>query len=325
MRGTACPGAGTSGSAAEAPPQGPLQASLRLSVIIPTRDRPLLLRQAVASALTALPFGQGEVIVIDDHSKRPATNVLADMAVPQLRTALNMKLPGPAGARNSGVSMAGGNVVMFLDDDDLLVPGYADWAMKFTAANPTFQFGFSCIHRFTDGQAPDLTQIYRSARGTRIRDLPFRRQITGLGCGFWIKRTLFQSLGGLSESIAVNEDTDFLIRLLSCGAEGWRADAPGVYVRRHRSGSSNGVLGSLTNRANAEARADYFKMILDRNADWLSNQRGARKHMVRRLLKMQAKAGLVSQGRGTLNSKAASGLRLGPYFWGNVLFYRMLR
>jgi len=77
----------------------------RISVVIPTRDRPELLKRCLA-ALEAqtLPV---EVIVVEDSEGR-----------------------GPAWARNEGVRRAQGEVICFTDDDCAPVPG---WAKTLTA------------------------------------------------------------------------------------------------------------------------------------------------------------------------------------------------
>lgn len=95
----------------------------RFSVIIPTRDRPTLLRDAILSAL-----GQStadlEVIVVDDGSS--CTPILPDD--PRVRlTRLHAK-QGASAARNRGIDVARGQYLCFLDDDDILTPERLDIA-----------------------------------------------------------------------------------------------------------------------------------------------------------------------------------------------------
>lgn len=73
----------------------------RVSVVVPTRDRPQLLRRCLA-ALEAqtLPV---EVVVVEDHEGR-----------------------GPAWARNEGVRRASGEVICFTDDDCAPAAGWAE-------------------------------------------------------------------------------------------------------------------------------------------------------------------------------------------------------
>jgi GT2 family glycosyltransferase len=73
----------------------------RISVVVPTRDRPELLRRCLA-ALEGQTLSV-EVVVVEDVEGR-----------------------GPAWARNEGVRRAGGEVVCFTDDDCAPAPGWAE-------------------------------------------------------------------------------------------------------------------------------------------------------------------------------------------------------
>lgn len=91
-----------------------------LTIVIPTRDRPVLLAQAVETALTQDLGGVG-VVVVDDASTEPVSLP----AHPRLRVIRsNDRLRG-AGARNLGTEHVRSRWVSYLDDDDLLLPHFA--------------------------------------------------------------------------------------------------------------------------------------------------------------------------------------------------------
>lgn len=96
-----------------------------LSIVIPTRDRPMGVRRAVESAL-----GQSrhdlEVIVVDDGSEERVSLPAHD----RLRCVRHAASAGPAGARNAGLRAARGRWIAFLDDDDRLL---ADMAADMSA------------------------------------------------------------------------------------------------------------------------------------------------------------------------------------------------
>jgi glycosyltransferase involved in cell wall biosynthesis len=92
-----------------------------VSVVVPTRNRPRFLRQAVASVLSQVDVDV-EVIVIDDASDSPAAREALRFTDTRVRVDVR-RHPGGAGrARNQGLARARGNWVAFLDDDDLLAP-----------------------------------------------------------------------------------------------------------------------------------------------------------------------------------------------------------
>jgi glycosyltransferase involved in cell wall biosynthesis len=92
-----------------------------VSVVVPTRDRPELLRRAVAAILGQTYPGPVQCVVVFDQSDPDLP--LADPG-PQRRLDLirNQRTAGLAGARNSGVMHADGELVAFCDDDDEWLP-----------------------------------------------------------------------------------------------------------------------------------------------------------------------------------------------------------
>lgn len=94
-----------------------------VSVVIATRDRPELLRRALAAALAQEHPGTIEVVVVFDRSE-PEPVAPDDLpADRQVRVIRNVRSPGLAGARNSGIDAATGELVAFCDDDDVWQPG----------------------------------------------------------------------------------------------------------------------------------------------------------------------------------------------------------
>jgi len=92
----------------------------RVTGIITTYDRPTFLADAIESAL-AQTHGLAELIVVDDCSPSDIAAIVGAFGerVHYLRLARNR---GPSAARNAGVAAARGEVVAFLDDDDLWLP-----------------------------------------------------------------------------------------------------------------------------------------------------------------------------------------------------------
>jgi glycosyltransferase involved in cell wall biosynthesis len=89
----------------------------RVSVIVPTRDRPRWVARAVGSAL-AQTTPPAEVVVVDDGSREPPR--LPDD--PRVRLVRRDTPGGVSAARNAGIRAARGELVTFLDDDDRLRP-----------------------------------------------------------------------------------------------------------------------------------------------------------------------------------------------------------
>ncbi|MFL6336734.1 MAG: glycosyltransferase family 2 protein [Pyrinomonadaceae bacterium] len=108
----------------------------RVSIIIPTFDRPHMLPRCVESARGA---GSGvEVIVVDDASTDETAEVCRGLGgVRHVRLEHNQ---GVAGARNVGLLASTCEYVAFLDDDDLRLPGSLDLQLALLEAEPEAAF-----------------------------------------------------------------------------------------------------------------------------------------------------------------------------------------
>jgi len=92
---------------------------MRVSCIIPARDRRDMVLKAIESAL-AQEGWEPELVVVDDGSK-DGTRDAVRKHFPGIRLISTPGL-GPGLARNEGVSAATGHVLMFLDSDDIWLP-----------------------------------------------------------------------------------------------------------------------------------------------------------------------------------------------------------
>jgi len=96
-----------------------------VSVVIPTRNRPRLVRRAVESALLQT-YSPLEVLVVLDGVDPETENMLAEIVSDtrdvRLRLIRNQENQGGAQARNIGVHHAHGDWIAFLDDDDEWLP-----------------------------------------------------------------------------------------------------------------------------------------------------------------------------------------------------------
>jgi glycosyltransferase involved in cell wall biosynthesis len=92
-----------------------------VSVVIPTLNRRVFLSEAIAT-LMSQTFAAWELIVVDDGSTDDTRRFLEAQSDPRIRFILRESPGGPSVARNAGLAEARGDLIMFLDDDDLLRP-----------------------------------------------------------------------------------------------------------------------------------------------------------------------------------------------------------
>lgn len=106
-----------------------------VSAVVPTHNRPEMMRRAVQSILDQGYAGHVEVIVVFDA----CDPVLPDVVVPGnrvLRGMVNERSRGLAGGRNTGILAAEHDFVAFLDDDDCWLPGKLERQMAMFSERP---------------------------------------------------------------------------------------------------------------------------------------------------------------------------------------------
>jgi glycosyltransferase involved in cell wall biosynthesis len=226
-------------------------------VVIPNFNREAELQRAVDSVL-AQDYPALEVIVVDDASTRPVRLDLPPAAREAVRWLQLERNGGGATARNAGIDAAKGEVVAFLDSDDV-------WTSdKLTRQMAAY---------LADGRPRDA--VYYSQvvldRGSEQLTLPERPLAQGEGVGDY----LFPWRGNLihtssllmhrdlaarvrfTDGLRIHQDVDFCLRLQQAGAR----------FRFHAEPLS---------RWHADDRADRMshrpKFLL--SLDWLETTRG---------------------------------------------------
>lgn len=91
----------------------------KVSVAIPTRGRPELLRETLTSILEQDYQGQIEILVVHDREDRDPSLEASSRPTRVVRSVVNDGTPGLAGARNTGIRLTDGPVMASCDDDDL--------------------------------------------------------------------------------------------------------------------------------------------------------------------------------------------------------------
>src|SRR5436305_3294544 len=95
------------------------------AVVIPTRNRRKDLERTIRS-VQSQTLTDWELVVVDDASTDDTAQFLDDLADPRVRVE---RLPEPSersDARNRGLALGRSPGVLFLDDDDALLPAAAD-------------------------------------------------------------------------------------------------------------------------------------------------------------------------------------------------------
>jgi glycosyltransferase involved in cell wall biosynthesis len=202
----------------------------KLTIVTPSWNGERFIREAVES-IARQRYPDLEHIVFDAGS---TDNTLALLA--QFPNVLVHSEPdrGIYDALNKGVAQAHGEIIGFLNTDDLYPDGVLVEIGSMFAQNLDLEVvvGHSCLFE-TDDQGrrrPLFARTHVNQNGLWLPELAFG--VPGFnGCFF--RRRVFEKLGNLSVKYRITGDREFLMRLAIAGVKATRIDKPAILYRAH--------------------------------------------------------------------------------------------
>lgn len=200
-----------------------------VSCIIPTRDRRDLVLLAIASVRDQdLPV---EIVVVDDGSVDDTAASVHDR-YPEV-TVLRLGGEGPGAARNAGVVAASNDLLMFLDSDDLWLPGHARALLETMERGFRVAYGVTRNHNMVHGGAFCLPEPGQAVEGDCFHAL--LRWCFLVPSAVAMTREAFTAAGGFGPG-QLCEDWVFFLRLAARFPFGFAGLTP-ISERRLHQGS----------------------------------------------------------------------------------------
>jgi glycosyltransferase involved in cell wall biosynthesis len=188
-----------------------------ISIVVPTRDRPELLRDCL-NAVLAVMRPRDELIVVDSASgDRTTEKVARDAGAHYVRC----ERPGASRARNCGLAAATRDIVAFTDDDCRPQAGWPE-AIQTAFDDPNVCFLFGRVIAAGKGTAASV----HDEPTRRVLDLTVQLLGMGHGANMAFRRDPLRTIGGFDELLGAGvrlggaEDADVIERLLSSGCTG---------------------------------------------------------------------------------------------------------
>ena len=120
------------------------------SIIVRSYKRPLTLATAIRSILDQT-FQDFEIVVVDDCSEdQEIKHVVASFGDSRIKYFENPQNMGPAYSLNYGVRESSGNLITFLDDDDLFFPSFLERTLQHLS-DTNVDFCWCGIEHFRQG------------------------------------------------------------------------------------------------------------------------------------------------------------------------------
>lgn len=191
-----------------------------VSVVVPVRNGLAFICEAIESVL-AQAIDSLEVVVVNDGSTDGDYETLAHTD-PRIRV-FHLAGNGVSAARNHGVQAARGELIAFLDADDVWLPGKLAAQLRYMTAHPEVGVVFGGFLKWEagpDGAFAPAASLVRDCSSLE-RAEPSRsgwlytRLLMGLLVGMntaMVRRSVVQAIGGFNVSLRQGEDCDFWLK-----------------------------------------------------------------------------------------------------------------
>ena len=211
----------------------------KISVIIPTRDRPEFLAQAADSVLQQR-FSDIELLIVNDGALP-----VADFGDDRVRV-LNNEMRGAVPARNLGILEASGSYIAFLDDDDYWID-LSHLAQASAALSGSSDFYFANGYMLM----PNGEQILFDREADKKSLMSDNTILISTVC---YRRDLHVQLGNFDETLPYYWDWDWYLRVAKADFRIAHTSQPAVAIRVHPQ--------NMSGETNREARQENLNSLI---------------------------------------------------------------
>jgi GT2 family glycosyltransferase len=228
-----------------------------VSIIVPTHNRRLSVERALgALSVQSYPPAAVEVIVVADGCS-DGTSDISREGWPFAMRVIDQPSRGPAAARNRGAAAASGDLLVFLDDDIEVWPGFVAAHVQAHADRNPARVAIGYLPPQLQGRRDFFAIMLRAwweAMFERMREPGHRFTYSDLLSGnFSVVRSMFAGVGAFDESMRCHEDYELGYRLIAAGARfqfapdaaGWHhehTDLPRALARKRDEGRADVAL-----------------------------------------------------------------------------------
>jgi glycosyltransferase involved in cell wall biosynthesis len=190
-----------------------------VSVIVPAYNRAGFILDALASAYDQ-DYSPMEVVVVDDGSTDDTRDVVESFECPVRY--VYQEHAGVSPARNRGLAEAKGELIAFLDSDDVWTAGSLLYRVRQLMENPHAEVAYGKTR---------VTNLVEGGKLRRYRD----GEASHHPCfsSMLIRRSAFDKIGAVDESFEHSEDIDWVCRAKEGGIAILRTDFVVLNYRIH--------------------------------------------------------------------------------------------
>ena len=186
-----------------------------VSVIIPTYKGQQKLGRAIKS-IQKQTYDNIEIIVVDDNDPNTIEineneEIIKKMSLSNLTYVQHEKNQNGAAARNTGIAVAQGDYVCFLDDDDIYLPTRIEESVNKLEGNLKSGAVFCNVLQLFSG---DKCSVHRmEEESLTVEGILLYEAAIGTGSNLFLRTDIARKMGGFDAGFLRHQDLEFSIRL----------------------------------------------------------------------------------------------------------------
>jgi GT2 family glycosyltransferase len=264
-----------------------------------------------ALATQASPTPPFEVVVVCDGESDPAADLIRTRSWPLDLKLVQQPRQGPAAARNTGIGLARGEYVLFLDDDVIPVPDFISQHAAAQDGDPS-QVVIGPLLPTRERRPPWITWEFET----------LRRQYEAMESGTWqpswrqfhtgnasVRREHINKVGGFHPSLTRAEDVELGWRLFRLGLKfSFCPDAGGVHIADRGFGAWLSIGYRYGHAEVAIAQLQSNPVLLNLQAHEFRSRHRQTRRLVQWGLRNRWSVPMITQvARGAIRSMSAAG------------------
>ena len=210
------------------------ESSPKVSIVLPTYNGAKYIRQSIDSCLNQT-YQNIELVIVDDGSTDNTAKIVSGLQG-NVRYFYQSN-SGPAAARNRGIGMAAGDVIGFLDVDDLWSGHKLQRQLDYFVEDPSLEIVLGLLQRM------QLVGV----EGGKYKFKDWAEPVMSMHLGSALfRRSVFQKVGLFDESLNHCEDCDWFMRAKERQVTMKLHKEVTYYYRRHNQNITNDIETNLS-------------------------------------------------------------------------------
>jgi|GEM_PF-541409 len=186
---------------------------IKLSVCIPTYNRATFLKEAIESVL--VDTGNYEIVVVDDGSTDNTPEMIKEFNSEKIHYYRNEINLGRPGTRNRCIKEASGEYILWLDDDDLFLPGLLSEYSRILNNDHSIDVVYGNLQSFDNETGKDLICFsaidYTESNKEILQNIIDGSGITNMGSA--VRKSLYEKYGYYDPEYIRAQDNEFWTRV----------------------------------------------------------------------------------------------------------------